>query len=427
VNALGVGGLVLTLLAACTTEDGGGAAQPSASEREDVRLVPGEYETIHAAVDATQPGDLVLLSPGVYHEAVEIETGDLVIRGLDRNEVVRDGGFELKNGIKVFDADGVAIENMTARNYTINGFLWTDAARYRASYLTAYNNGSYGIYAFDSSSGLIDHSYASGNADAGFCIGQCHPCDAVIDDVVGEYNRVGYSGTNAGGNLFIVNSTFRYNRNGIAPKSGSYEENAPERETTIVGNLVYSNNYDDFIRVEVGGAASVYAGGNGILVIGGLDNAIERNRVIDHDATGIAAILFADTILDEAGEPAGTKRWWPSGNVVRDNVVQDSGWPTSRSTTSRARNCFEGNTHTSSAPSNLEDLMPCGGSGSGIVATAPWPLRGWRRWPASSSRTPIRISPSPIPKTACPIQVLWQSAAAPPSIDVDAIGVPDEP
>ena len=51
---------------------------------------------------------------------------------------------------------------MTARNYTSNGFFWTGVDGYRGSYLTAYRNGDYGIYAFDSVNGLFEHSYAAG-------------------------------------------------------------------------------------------------------------------------------------------------------------------------------------------------------------------------------------------------------------------------
>src|SRR5699024_839011 len=95
-----------------------------------------------------------------------------------RNEVILDGGFELENGIRVLDAEGVVIENMTARNYVTNGFFWTSSDRYRGSYLTAYRNGDYGIYAFDSYHGQFDNSYGSGSPDAGFYIGQCFECDA---------------------------------------------------------------------------------------------------------------------------------------------------------------------------------------------------------------------------------------------------------
>ena len=125
-------------------------------------------------------------------------------------------------------ADGVAVENLTARNYTENGFFWTGVLGYRGSYLTAYRNGDYGIYAFDSQYGQFDHSYASGSPDSGFYIGQCNPCHAVITDVVSEYNQLGYSGTNASGDLFIVNSVWSHNRTGIVPNSLDGEELAPQ-------------------------------------------------------------------------------------------------------------------------------------------------------------------------------------------------------
>ena len=164
--------------------------------------------------------------------------------------MILDGEFELDNGIRVLGAGGVAVENMTARNYTFNGFFWTGVDGYRGSYLTAYRNGDYGIYAFDSVNGLFEHSYAAGSPDAGFYIGQCYPCDAVIDDVLAEHNGLGYSGTNSGGNLLIVNSRFNNNRAGIVPNSGSYELCYPQRETTIVGNLVYSNNQADTPAID---------------------------------------------------------------------------------------------------------------------------------------------------------------------------------
>src|SRR5918996_1030508 len=143
--------------------------------------------------------------------------------------------------------------------------IQTAVEGYRGSYLTTYRIGDYGIYAFDSVQGLLEHSYTSGSPDAGVYIGQCYPCDAVIDDIVSEYNGLGYSGTNSGGDLYIVNSTFRFNRAGIVPNSGSYELCYPERETTIVGNRVYSNNNPDTPAI----GSALDAMGNGILSAGG--------------------------------------------------------------------------------------------------------------------------------------------------------------
>ena len=123
-----------------------------------------------------------------------------------------------ENGVKVVGADGVAIENLTARNYTENGFFWTGVLGYRGSYLTAYRNGDYGIYAFDSQWGQLDHSYASGSPDAGFYIGQCDPCHALITDVVAEHNQLGYSGTELERRPLHRAVVVEHNRAGIVPE-----------------------------------------------------------------------------------------------------------------------------------------------------------------------------------------------------------------
>ena len=182
-----------------------GAQKAVADATGAVRRVPREYPTIQAAVDAAAPGDLVLVDRGVYHEEVTVTTPSLTIRGVDRNETIVDGEFVRGNGIAVL-ADGVAVENMTARNAVLNGFYWTGVTGFRGSWLTAYNNGDYGIYAFDARDGLFEHSYASGSPDSGFYIGECYPCHIVIRDVIAEHNAIGYSGTNSGGDLYVVSS-----------------------------------------------------------------------------------------------------------------------------------------------------------------------------------------------------------------------------
>ena len=185
-------GLVVAACADPPVGDAAPAATGDASNDAPVewsgatRNVPGDYPTIQSAVDAADPGDLVLVDRGVYRETVSVSTPGLTIRGVDRNEVIIDGEFERFNGVEVLFADGVVVENMTSMNHTINGFFWTGVRGYRGSYLTAVNNGDYGIYAFDSGDGLFENSYASGSPDASFYIGQCNPCDAVIRDSVGS-------------------------------------------------------------------------------------------------------------------------------------------------------------------------------------------------------------------------------------------------
>ena len=446
---------VLVFAAACGGDDDdsadAGGGDDAGTSVDDALRVPDDFDTIQAAVDAAEPDDLILVGPGTYEEAVNVETDGLTIRGLDRNEVVLDGGFEMDNGIRVVGADGVAIENMTARNYTNNGFFWTGVDGYRGSYLTTYRIGDYGIYAFDSVKGLIEHSYTSGSPDAGVYIGQCYPCDAVIDDVVSEYNGLGYSGTNSGGNLLIVNSTFRFNRAGIVPNSGSYELCYPERRTTIVGNLVYSNNQPDTPAIDV----ALDAMGNGILAAGGVGNTIERNRVWDHDLTGIGLVPFpeedANDVVPPAsdddqpcseakGEPTadpadipGTVLWEPRDNEVVGNAVDQSRLADIAVGTlgdaSRLGNCFSDNEHASSAPTAVEALAPCEGEGNdgdwtaGALDFAPFLAE---KPPSGDYKT------APVPEDQENMPDADDAPARPATdvpadIDVDAIEVPDKP
>lgn len=375
--------------------------------------VPDDYKTIQEAVDAAEPGSLILVSPGTYREAVVVTTPNLVIRGLDRNEVVLDGEFKLENGFKVVEADGVAIENMTAQNYTRNGFFWTGVTGYRGSYLSTTRTGDYGVYAFDSTKGQFDNDYASGSPDAGFYIGQCNPCDAVLDNVTAEYNGLGWSGTNASKNLLIVNSTFRYNRAGVVPNSGDGEALPPEDGQTIVGNLVYSNNNAKTPAID----AAKLAQGNGILIAGGINNLVERNLVWDHDIAGVAAVPNPDKTL-----------WISSGNTFRNNVVSDSR-EADIAFFGGEKNCFEGNTFGTSKPSNLEQVSPC--TGTGIPATDELDIQKY-----IDASKPASVDYKTAPTIALPkLEGMKDPATAkaepatnvPKKVDLAAIKVPTKP
>ena len=403
-----------------TTEGTRAAARPT----NRTLRVPADFATIQSAVDAAKPGDLVLIAPGDYAEAVVIRTPSVVIRGEDRNTVILDGADTLENGILVA-ADNVAVENLTVRRFAVNGLLFTKAyddnvddpadhkvlTGYRASYVTAANNGLYGIYAFFARGGVIEHSYASGHSDSGFYVGQCKPCDAVLRDNIGELNAVGYEGTNASGNLFVLTSIWRRNRVGVTPNSQDMERLAPQGDTVIAGNLVEDN--------QDPGAPSAAQGGSGlgIAVGGGQRNRVLRNLVRGNVNAGIV-------VTDLAG-------YQPSANEVRENVLIGNGvdlalYASDGASSVPARaNCFDGNRFVSSLPASIETVVGCPASGpgttSGDVASGPLLLQpgapnvDYRMVPLPSAQPsmPDALSPRRVP-----------AAAMSPVVDLSAIVVP---
>ncbi|MDH3295400.1 MAG: right-handed parallel beta-helix repeat-containing protein, partial [Acidimicrobiia bacterium] len=372
------------------------------------RNVPDQYPTIQSAVDAAIPGDLILIQPGVYQESVAVTTDSLTLRGVDRNAVILDGEFTRDNGV-IATADGVAIENMTARNYTTNGFFWTGVTGYRGSYLTSIDNWVYGIYAFDSVDGLLEHSYASGSWDAGFYVGQCDPCNAVVSDVVAEFNGLGYSGTNSSGNMFIVNSEWGHNVAGIVPNTLDSEALPPSHDVTIAGNYIHHSG-------EVGrapsGTAEWSAYGNGVVLAGSRDSVVRNNLLVNNRSGGVQVVSMIDANL-----------WRSGGNEVRDNHIRGSGradlllgGPLEQGS------CFAGNDAASSVPFLLPWLHRCGGINLPLwygLATSSDPLG--RIAQAENDQNPqLRHGDSSIPKPDLEFEQMPGGVDAPvrPAVDV---------
>jgi hypothetical protein len=371
--------------------------------------VPEQAATIQEAVDRAEPGGMVLIDPGVYRESVSVTVPYLTIRGMDRNRTILDGGFELANGVRVIEADGVVVENLTARNFVLNGFLWTGVFGYRGSYLTAHNNGDYGLYAYASRYGRFEHSYASGSPDSGFYIGGCFPCDAVVTDVLAERNLLGFSGTNAGGHLAIVNSEWRDNAAGIVPNTLDSEPSAPQRGAVIAGNYVHDNGNRD---APMSSAEWAPAFGNGIIVAGGRDDEVSGNLVEDHPNYGVLLM----PLPDESFWATGDNRI--SGNIVHRSGVADL----AIMAPSSGGDCFAGNAFHTSTPAAIQLLFPCDGlrpnlGGGGSMA--PWITIGSRLF-EDVPLPDYRDAPAPPPQPSMP----GDPTAAPPDPAVPGLSVP---
>ncbi len=255
--------------------------------------------------------------------------------------MVFDGEDIRPNAIEVL-ADGVNLENMSAHNFTANGFYWDEVEGFAGRYLTVWNVGLYGIYAISSRSGIMEQSYVSGAADAAFYIGECQPCDATIRNVTATLSAVGYSGTNAGGNLVVEDSRWLLNSVGILPNSFEVGlEPPPQRDATFRRNEVVGSGTVVTPRTTpLGGYHGV-----GIGIAGGQANLVEGNDVRGSTRYGIAVFTAIDR----------TSSWIPGRNTVAGNKVSDSGIADlALAGGTGIDNCFRDNQVATSLPAGLE-------------------------------------------------------------------------
>ncbi|HQF93269.1 MAG TPA: right-handed parallel beta-helix repeat-containing protein [Microthrixaceae bacterium] len=363
---------VSMMAAACGGTTSVDAPTTSSTQKAGTLRVPADFPTIQDAVDAAKPGALILIAPGIYNEGVTVETEDLTIRGEDRNTVILDGGDRFENGVLAF-SNGTVVENLTARNFKGNGVMFSGSYGdsqildgFRGSYLTVYNNGLYGVYAFAAKNGQIDHVYGSGHPDSAVYVGQCNPCNTTVTDSVGELNAVGFQGTNAGGGLIVTTSVWSRNRVGIESTSSTREQVYPQRNATFVANLVSDNNGD-------GTPQATDAAGVGIALSGGQTNIVDRNVIVGNAASGV---------IVTSGEG-----FEPKGNTVKNNTLAGNGVDLVFTTTTGAQddNCFENNQFTTSSPTAIEQALVCNAAGTanGTEPTIPVPTHAdYRTVPA---------------------------------------------
>jgi len=404
----------------------------------------GQFTSIQAAVDAAKPGDWILIAPGDYHPeddatppspkmaslggfgGVVVRTPDLHIRGMNRNTVIIDGtkpgapepcdpapewqdfgplapnGKPYgRNGIVVFEANDVWIQNLTACNFldgegSAGNEIWWDGGSgtgkiglhgYWGSYLTATStylgnattNAAYGIFA-NSAAGPASwkHVYASNFDDSGMYVGACQQvCDITIDHAWMQYNILGYSGTNSGGAVVIENSRFDHNQDGFdtntqiesdppPPQNGDCPGHAisPITHTrscwVFIHNQVFDNNYPNAPRAP--GYASAGPLGTGMTISGGRNDTVMDNTFYDNGAWGILFVPFPDSDKPFKGVTCagsgGTEVsgfgcvYDPEGDLLLDNTFRHNGYFGNPSNSDfgrlsleagQPRNCFIGN------------------------------------------------------------------------------------
>ncbi len=423
------------------------AAVNAAKPGDWILIGPGDYKTSPHSI-RTPEG-----APS-FPAGVLITKANLHIRGMNRNTVIVDGtkpgsalcsrrasaqNFGLKgsgsgsgyaysaaskasgsNGLMVYKAPNVSIENLTVCNFlggsrdAGNGIWWNGGADsgkvgghgFYGAYLTATSTffrdeataATYGIFSSNWTGGSWDQTYASNFNDSGYYIGACAQiCDQTVDHAHGQFNALGYSGSNSGGRLVIKNSEFDNNEDGFdtnsqngdnpPPQDGACPNNGISPITHTHSCWVFMHNYvhdNNNPNIPSAGAAAAGPVGTGVSVSGGRDDTIIDNRFVNNGAWGVILVAYPDQGPPcTGGTPnfpllgAGSCLYDDWGNALIDNKFAHNGWfgnPTNGDfaqlnlESGHPTDCYNGNTEqgggsVTSSPAGLQQLHPtCDGS-----------------------------------------------------------------
>lgn len=345
----------------------------------------GVYRTITAAVRAARTGDTIKVADGTYREGLMLEgraKSRIRLIGNPRHprRVVLEGKgiprskATAQNAVLVNGADGVTIDGFYGRNFRGNGFFVTHVNGYTMRHLVAQNDGTYGIFAFDSIGGSISDSTAYWHRDAGYYIGQTprqtKPRRTFVKRIRSYENALGWSGTNQR-YVTITDSSFYNNGTGITNTAEIGERFAPPEQNVIAHNRIFWNNLNytvgkaPFKVGKVQNAGSPYPIGAGVLLIGSWDAQIENNQIFGNQLGGVGLVEGLLVVL-QAGDrkvtPAqGLKQSGgdPDATNLRRNEVRGNSFGLGgRDLNGRdllfdgngSGNCFSGNALTSPIP-----------------------------------------------------------------------------
>jgi hypothetical protein len=322
--------------------------------------------------------------------------------GQRRDDVIIDNKFSKLNGIRADRAGGVYLSNFTVQQAEFNAVYVLETDGFVLDRLIARGNDEYGILAFASDHGLIQHSNAYYNGDSGIYPGSASDVNGENEEfepirysVVLRYNRshdntLGYSGT-AGNSVHAYHNWFYDNATGIATDSlfpghpGLPQDHARWDHNRIFGNN--SNYYTKYVDTGVCAKPMEERGyidgtvcpvvpvpvGTGVLIAGGNFNSTDHNWIYDNWRYGTMQFWVPAPLRDEYDPAklydtshdnhtfANVFGFSPDGTEAHNGM--DSWWDDEG-----AGNCWEDNTSSRGEPTNNFTVSPAGCAEGG----SPW-------------------------------------------------------
>ncbi len=292
-------------------------AAGSTSQAETLRVKAGE--TITSAIEKAKPGATIEVEPGVYHEALTIDTPGITLRGLVRGgeRPVLDGRGELNDGV-IVSGGPFTMTGFGVRHYKGNGVTTQGVDGVFLSDLVIDDTGLYGVYPVQSRNITVTHCTVTRISDAGIYVGESNKALVAYNEVHGNVAGIEIENTNDA----VVRDNLAYdNTAGILVFVLPGKVQKEGLRTEVFRNWAVRNNRENFGDPEA--IVGALPHGLGILVMGADDTSVHGNWVKDNVSAGIGIVRLAEdqAAKDPELEPL-TDRVRVGPNFLRRNGLE---------------------------------------------------------------------------------------------------------
>lgn len=299
---------------------GGGSLTGEITATNTIEVKDGQ--SIQDAVGKAEPGDLIRVYPGTYHETVYIDKDNISLQGViikgawPTLEGSKDGEKVLNDAI-LYSGSNILIENFKIQNFKGNGIMGQAGNNFLLRNNWVVDAGVYGIFPEFGKNGLIEHNVLSGIEDAAIYVGMCDNIDVrhneVFESVAGieiENSRHclvenNYCHDNTGGILVFITP-------GLPIKTCF--------DVIVRDNFIINNNHANFGKK--GSIVSLIPPGTGMVIMAADEVVVENNIITGNDNAGISITdlsFGAQLSKDPDVEPN------PDNLVILDNVMYNNG------------------------------------------------------------------------------------------------------
>jgi parallel beta-helix repeat protein len=263
------------------------AALAAPASAQHVRVRSGQ--SIAAALEQVGPGAVIEVEPGIYHEALVIDTPNVTLRGIVRGpeRPVLDGRGTLHDGViasgSPFTMTGFAIRHYEGNGVTtqgVDGVFLTD--------LVIDDTGLYGVYPVQSRNITVTHCTVTRIRDAAIYVGESQGALVAMNYVHHNVAGIEIENTN---DVEVRDNLAHDNTAGILVFVLPGKVLKEGRRARVHRNWVVRNNTPNFGDPEA--IVGSLPHGIGILLMGADDTVVENNQVRENGSLGIAVTRLA--------------------------------------------------------------------------------------------------------------------------------------